>query len=134
MIILFHHFSIEIQYKHLLTLWKNRNWHVKQALSSTEAFTTLKILRKPGAEEVSDAISYCFVMWDALRDLVPFMRFKKRENNHRGVLLLVKFRLKPATLLKVTLPHECFSHFLSCKDGTKSRKASHIKVPILTHR
>ena len=28
--------------------------------------------------------------WDALRDFVPFVQFKKRENTHRGVLLLVK--------------------------------------------
>ena len=28
-------------------------------------------------------------MCDALRDLVPFAQFKKRENTHGGVLLLV---------------------------------------------
>ena len=32
-------------------------------------------------------------------------------------------RLKPATLLKVTLLHGCFSRFLNCTNGTKSRKA-----------
>ena len=31
---------------------------------------------------------------DALRDLVPFVQFKKRENTHEGVLLLVKFQAK----------------------------------------
>ena len=31
-----------------------------------------------------------------------------------------------ATLLKVTLLHECFSHFLNCANGTKSRNTSHI--------
>ena len=31
-----------------------------------------------------------------------------------------------ATLLKVTLLHGCFSHFLNCTNGTKSRNASHI--------
>ena len=34
--------------------------------------------------------------------------------------------LKPATLLKVTLLHGCFSRFLNCTNGTKSRKASQI--------
>ena len=32
----------------------------------------------------------------------------------------------PATLLKVTLLHRCFSCFLNCTNGTKSRKTSHI--------
>ena len=31
-----------------------------------------------------------------------------------------------ATLLKVSLFHGCFSSFLNCTNGTKSRKASHI--------
>ena len=30
-----------------------------------------------------------------------------------------------ATLLKVTVLHGCFSRFLNCANGTKSRKASH---------
>ena len=34
--------------------------------------------------------------------------------------------LKPATLLKVTLLHGCFSRFINRTNGTKSRKASHI--------
>ena len=33
----------------------------------------------------------------------------------------------PATLLKETLLHGCFSFFLNCINGTKSRKASRIK-------
>ena len=32
--------------------------------------------------------------------------------------------LKPATLVKVTLLHGCFSRFLNCTNGTKSRKES----------
>ena len=31
---------------------------------------------------------------------------------------------KPATLLKVTLLHGCFSRFLNCTNGTKSCKTS----------
>ena len=33
------------------------------------------------------------------------------------------------TLLKVTLLHGCFSRFLNCKNGAKSRNASHIRYP-----
>ena len=36
--------------------------------------------------------------------------------------------IKPATLLKVTLLHGCFSHFSSCTNGSKSCNASHILV------
>ena len=42
-----------------------------------------------------------------------------------GVLLLVKLQAQPATLLKITLPHERFSSFLNCANGNKLRKASH---------
>ena len=45
----------------------------------------------------------------ALRDLVPCAQFKEHL----------------ATLLKVTLLHGCFSRFLNCMNGTKSRKAPH---------
>ena len=45
--------------------------------------------------------------------------FKSVKNTHGGVLLLV-----PVTLLKVTLLHGCFSRFLNCTNGTKSRNAS----------
>ena len=34
--------------------------------------------------------------------------------------------VKPATLLKVTRLHGCFSRFLNCINGAKSRKASHV--------
>ena len=36
--------------------------------------------------------------------------------------------MKPATLLKVTLFHECFSRFLISTNSTKWRKASHIQI------
>ena len=49
---------------------------------------------------------------DALRDLVPFVQ--------------LSCRLKPATLLKLTLFHGCFSRFLNCANGTKSRNAPNI--------
>ena len=37
---------------------------------------------------------------------------------------------KPATLLKVTLLHGCFSRLLNCTNGTKSRNTS-VKQEIL---
>ena len=52
----------------------------------------------------------------ALRDLVTFVQFKKRE----------KHPWRSVDLLKLTLLHGCFSRFLSRTNGTKSRKASHI--------
>ena len=52
----------------------------------------------------------------ALRNLVPFVQFKKRE----------KHPWRSVTLLKVTLLHGCFSRFLHCTNGTKSRNESHM--------
>ena len=46
---------------------------------------------------------------------------EKVKNSHGGMLHLVNF-----TLLKGTLIHGCFSCFLNCAYGTKSRKASHM--------
>ena len=62
------------------------------------------------------------VTCDALRDLVPFVQFKKREKHPWRRVTFSKVE----TLLKVTLLHGCFSRFSNCANGTKSRKASHI--------
>ena len=57
---------------------------------------------------------------DALRDLVSFVQFKKREKHPwRSVTFSI------VMLLKVTLLHGCFSPFLNFTNGTKPRKASH---------
>ena len=48
---------------------------------------------------------------------------KNVKNTHGGLLLLESCR--PATLLRVTLLHGSFSHFLNCTNGNKSLKASH---------
>lgn len=53
-----------------------------------------------------------------------FYKLKNEENNHEGVLFLVK--LHATTLLKVTLLYGFFSRFWSCINGTKSHSASHI--------
>ena len=63
-----------------------------------------------------------------------FYNLKNVKNTHRGVLLL---GYKPETLIKVTLHHGCFSRFLNCTSGTKSRNASNIwksviSQPVLT--
>ena len=61
-------------------------------------------------------------MYGALRDLVPFVQYKKSE----------KHPWRSFTL-KVTLLHGCFSRFSSCTNGTKSRKASRIQTVYLLH-
>ena len=53
-------------------------------------------------------------MCDALRDLVPSVKFKKREKH---LWRSVTFR---------TLLHGCFSHFLNCVHSTKSRNVQHV--------
>ena len=64
---------------------------------------------------------------DVLCGLVPFVRFKKSENTHGRVLLLVKLQVSAATLLKVTpTPPWVFSRFLNRTNDTKSRNASQI--------
>ena len=60
-------------------------------------------------------------IWDALRDLVPFVQFKKREKHPWRSITF-----KPVTFLKVTLLYGCFLRLLNYTNGTKSRKASHM--------
>ena len=47
---------------------------------------------------------------------------KNVKNTHLGVLL------KPATLLKLTAFHGCFSRFLNCTNGTKSPSTPYTPV------
>ena len=54
----------------------------------------------------------------ALRDLVPLVQFTKCEKHSWRSVNFV-----PATLLKLTLHHGCYSRFLNCAHGTKSRNA-----------
>ena len=64
-----------------------------------------------------------FAICGALRGLVPLVQFKKREKHPwRSVT-----GFKRVTLMKLRLLHsECFSRFLNCTNGTKSRSAPHI--------
>ena len=61
----------------------------------------------------------------ALRDLVPFVQFLKSEKHQWRS---VKFSKVAgwSLQLKSTLLCECFSRFLNCTNGTKSRNASQI--------
>ena len=53
-------------------------------------------------------------MCDALRDLAPFIQFKKREKQPWRSLNFNKVAgLKPTTLLKLTFLHGCFSRSLN---------------------
>ena len=59
------------------------------------------------------------IPWEVLRDLVPFVQFKKRE----------KHPWKSATFTNSKTPTYVFSTFftfLSCANGAKWRKVSHI--------
>ena len=59
-----------------------------------------------------------WVIWYYLYNL------KNLKNTHSRVLRLVN--LNPATLLKVTLLHGCFSPVLNCVNDIKSRRVSHL--------
>ena len=55
------------------------------------------------------------LMWCFCAICYHLYNLKSVKKTHGGVLLLVK-------LLKVTLLHGCFSRFLNCTNGTKSRR------------
>ena len=44
---------------------------------------------------------------------------------------LIKLQAEPTTILKVTLPHRCFSRFLNIRNGTKSHKTSHLGIDVV---
>ena len=63
---------------------------------------------------------------DVLCGLVPFVRFKKSENTHGRVLLLVKLQVSACNFTKSNTPPWVFSRFLNRTNDTKSRNASQI--------
>ena len=65
------------------------------------------------------------VICDALRDLVPFVQFKECEKHPWRSVNVSKVA---KTLRKLTLLHGCFSRFLNCTNGTKSRNAPHFRL------
>ena len=44
------------------------------------------------------------IFCDALRDLVPLVQFKKCENIHGGVLILVKLQVSACNFTKINTP------------------------------
>ena len=79
----------------------------------------------PGSS-VNQKLFRSLTKYGDLRGFVPFVQFKKHENTHGVVLLLVSCWLKPVTLLKVTLLYGCFSYFSNSANGIKLHKASQI--------
>ena len=68
------------------------------------------------------------IICDALRDLVPFIQFKKLKNTHVGPLFLVKLQAEACNFTESNTPPwvfllQRFSRFLNCTNGTKSRNA-----------
>ena len=61
-------------------------------------FFPWKFLKFLGQQILDDCLSF---ICDELHDLVTFLQFKKRENTHGGVLLLIQL----AAFLKITLFH-----------------------------
>ena len=65
----------------------------------------------------------------ALLDLVPFVRFKKREKHpSRNVNSSKVAGFKPATVLELTPSMGVFSCYLNCTNGTKSHNASQMSL------
>ena len=78
----------------------------------------LFLQKQVGSSNTGLYVMFCAI-WYHLYNL------KNVKNTYGGVLLLVKLQAK--ILLEVTLLHGCFSRFLICTNGTKSRNISHIK-------
>ena len=71
-------------------------------------------------------------MCAALRDLLPFAQLNNCEKHPWKSATFSKVAgFKPATLLKVTLVHGCFSRFLIYTNGTKLRNA--LQTTISSH-
>ena len=77
-------------------------------LRSVEINTRRQVLDSP-------ILKGFLIICGALHGLVRFVQFKKRE----------KHPWRSVTLNKVALFHGCFSRFLNCANGTKSRNTSH---------
>ena len=66
-----------------------------------------------------------------LHDLVLLAKFKKRGKDPcKSVTFSKVAGFQPTNLLKVALFHGCFSRFLNCANGTKSRNGSHVYLEV----
>ena len=61
-----------------------------------------------------------------MSELLSFVKFKKRENTHRRVILLVNLQDEACSFTKSNTPTWVFFTFLSCTNSTNSRKVSHL--------
>ena len=139
--------TLQIEIKH--TCWKisfvQSKRYKKYPLSSFASFnssqlyfyiTTLIWVEEQGSLKmcvefsILDSVSFLLKsICSVLRDLVLFVQFKKREKHQWRIVSFSKFAcFSLLTLLKLILLHGCFSRFLNCKNGTKSRNAPHILV------
>ena len=66
-------------------------------------------------------------MWCVARLGTIYTTYKTWKHPWRSVDFSIVAGFKPATLLKLTLFHGCFSRFLNCTNGTKSRNAPHLE-------
>ena len=74
-------------------------------------------------------ISFVFAHCRCFAKFGTIVQFKKREKQQwRSLTFSEVTGFQPATLLKVTLLHVCFSHFLNCTNGTKSRNTSLVSL------
>ena len=81
------------------------------------------------ANQTYTKILHCFIICDALCDLVPFVQFKKREKHPWRSVNFSKvagLKLKACNFTKSDTPPWVFFTFLNCAHGTKSRNAPHI--------
>ena len=63
----------------------------------------------------------CFVWFGTIYTVI-----KQTHVKHSWRSVIFNKRLKPVTLLKITLPHGCFSLFKNCAKGTNTHKLSHM--------
>ena len=63
-----------------------------------------------------------------MRDLVPFVKLKKREKHPWRSVTFRKVAGFGLKLTKSNTPAWVFSHFLNCANGTKSRNASQMQM------
>ena len=116
---------------------------------NTSGWLLLSVFTLPFCLVILLSYRYETLIWYVMRDLVPFVQFKKQKKHpwrilssrlccslffiklqafSPGTLLKRDSNTEPAILLKVALLNGCFSSFLNCTNGTKSRKALHIII------
>ena len=67
------------------------------------------------------------IVYEAFRDLVPFVQFKKKREKHPWSDVTFS-KVEACNFTKSKLLHGCFHVFLTFTNGTKSRNAPHMKL------